>query len=72
MHICITHMEHTCHSYVPVPTVLVIAFKLPIFYHKTVLKLSGYNESVMINFCRTESMDTCVLVLMVLEKLNVK
>ena len=24
MHICITHMGHTCHSYVPVPTVLVI------------------------------------------------
>ena len=24
MHICITHMEHMCHSYVPVPTVLVI------------------------------------------------
>ena len=24
VHICMTHMEHTCHSYVPVPTVLVI------------------------------------------------
>ena len=24
MHICITHMGHTCHFYVPVPTVLVI------------------------------------------------
>ena len=24
MHICIMHMGHTCHSYVPVPTILVI------------------------------------------------
>ena len=24
MHICIRHMEHTCHSYVPVPIVLVL------------------------------------------------
>ena len=50
----------------------IIVFKLPIFCHKTVLKLSGYNESVMINFCRTESMDTCVLVLMVLKEFSVK
>ena len=35
VHICITHIGHTCHSYVPVPTVLVI-----IYVYTKKLKLS--------------------------------
>ena len=34
MRICTTHMGHTCHSYVPVPTVLVIIFIITVILYR--------------------------------------